>query len=217
MTAVAIVLLVATAVSSAIPAALRARVARHRTPPRRDLLIDVVTTAVVTALATSAAIVAAAAGPAHGTGLVIATCAALTAAVTGGGFVVRLVLRVGGVPPVHESVDASDIVIHEPDTGGPDTAGPDTGLENTDSGSAGADTAGPLRGGRVIGYLERGAVAATLLVGWPEGLAVILAVKSLARYPELRAPHASEQFIMGTFASVLWAAGMAGIGYLVGH
>ncbi|MDL9946091.1 hypothetical protein QSJ19_10895 [Gordonia sp. ABSL11-1] len=203
MTTVAIVLLVATAVSSAVPAVLRTRVVRHHELPRHALLVDVVTTAVTTALAAAAAIVAAAAGPALGTGLVVATCAALTAAIAGGGFVVRLVLRVGGVPAVHESDDSPDTGIGEPDTAGPHTAE--------------ADTTGPLRGGRVIGYLERGAVAATLLVGWPEGLAVILAVKSLARYPELRAPHASEQFIMGTFASVLWATGMAGIGYLVGH
>jgi hypothetical protein len=208
MTTVAIVLLVATAASSAVPAVLRTRVVRHHALPRHALLVDVVTTGVTTALAAAAAIVAAAAGPALGTGLVIATCAALTAAIAGGGFVVRLVLRVGGVPAVHESDDSPDTGIGGPDTGEPDTGGAHTAESNT---------TGPLRGGRVIGYLERGAVAATLLVGWPEGLAVILAVKSLARYPELRAPHASEQFIMGTFASVLWAAGMAGIGYLIGH
>jgi F0F1-type ATP synthase membrane subunit c/vacuolar-type H+-ATPase subunit K len=73
--------------------------------------------------------------------------------------------------------------------------------------------AGPLRGGRTIGVLERAAVSATILAGWPEGLAVVLAVKGLARYPELREPHASEQFIIGTFTSVLWAAAAAGVGH----
>jgi F0F1-type ATP synthase membrane subunit c/vacuolar-type H+-ATPase subunit K len=68
-----------------------------------------------------------------------------------------------------------------------------------------APDAGPLRGGRVIGILERLAVAASILATWPEGIAIVLAVKGLARYPELREPHASEQFIMGTFVSVLWA------------
>ena len=43
-----------------------------------------------------------------------------------------------------------------------------------------------LRGGAWIGYLERGAVAATLLAGFPEGLALVLAVKGVGRYPELR-------------------------------
>jgi F0F1-type ATP synthase membrane subunit c/vacuolar-type H+-ATPase subunit K len=67
-----------------------------------------------------------------------------------------------------------------------------------------------LRGGAAIGVLERAAVAATLLAGWPEGLAVVLAVKGLARYPELREARAGEQFIIGTFTSVLWAVGCWG-------
>ncbi len=68
-----------------------------------------------------------------------------------------------------------------------------------------------LRGGAWIGALERIAVTATLIAGWPEGLAVVLAVKGLARYPELRSPGAgaSERFIIGTFTSVLWAAACA--------
>jgi len=68
-----------------------------------------------------------------------------------------------------------------------------------------------LRGGAWIGTLERIAVTATLIAGWPEGLAVVLAVKGLARYPELRSPGAgaSERFIIGTFTSVLWAAACA--------
>ncbi|MFM1725470.1 hypothetical protein ABEU20_004086, partial [Rhodococcus sp. PAM 2766] len=80
---------------------------------------------------------------------------------------------------------------------------PDAGPEPDD---------GPLRGGRVIGLLERTAVAVSILAGWPEGIAIVLAVKGLARYPELREPHASEQFIIGTFTSVLWAIAVAGVG-----
>ncbi len=73
----------------------------------------------------------------------------------------------------------------------------------------------PLRGGATIGVLERTAVCTTLLLGWPEGLAVALAVKGLARYPELRsAIGSSERFIVGTFASVLWAAACAGTALL---
>ncbi len=68
-----------------------------------------------------------------------------------------------------------------------------------------------LRGGAWIGTLERLAVSAALIGGWPEGVAVALAVKGLARYPELRSPGAgaSERFIIGTFTSVLWAAACA--------
>ena len=75
-----------------------------------------------------------------------------------------------------------------------------------------------LTGGAWIGALERIAVTATLLAGWPEGLALVLVVKGLGRYPELRSAGQSDQsgvaerFIIGTFASALWAAGCAGIG-----
>jgi F0F1-type ATP synthase membrane subunit c/vacuolar-type H+-ATPase subunit K len=63
--------------------------------------------------------------------------------------------------------------------------------------------------------LERLAIFATLLSGFGEGVAVVLAVKSLARYPELRATSsaAAERFIIGTFASTLFAAGSAGLAW----
>lgn len=71
--------------------------------------------------------------------------------------------------------------------------------------------AAALRGGLWIGLLERGAVFASLVAGFPEGVAIALAVKGLGRYPELRAPGAAERFIIGTFASVLWASACAGV------
>jgi hypothetical protein len=72
-----------------------------------------------------------------------------------------------------------------------------------------------LRGGAWIGVLERGAVAGTLLAGWPEGLAVVLAVKGLGRFSELRAPAAAERFIVGTLASALWATACVGVAVLL--
>lgn len=75
-----------------------------------------------------------------------------------------------------------------------------------------------LRGGAWIGALERAAVTATLVGGWPEGVAVVLAVKGLGRYPELRSgdsPGAAERFIIGTFTSVLWAVACAGAAVLL--
>jgi len=77
-----------------------------------------------------------------------------------------------------------------------------------------------LRGGAWVGYLERAAISATLLAGWPEGMALVLAVKGVGRYPELRGPesvqsHAPETFIIGTLASVLWAAACAGVAVLI--
>jgi hypothetical protein len=67
-----------------------------------------------------------------------------------------------------------------------------------------------LRGGAWVGVLERAATAAILLAGWPEGLAILVAVKGLGRYAELKAPAAAERFIIGTLASLLWAAACVG-------
>lgn len=74
-----------------------------------------------------------------------------------------------------------------------------------------------LRGGTMIGVLERVGVVVTLLAGWPEGLALILAVKGFGRYPELRKPSAPERFIIGTFASILWAVAAAGVATALRH
>jgi hypothetical protein len=74
-----------------------------------------------------------------------------------------------------------------------------------------------LRGGAWIGFLERAAVAVTLLVGSTDGIVVVLAVKGLGRYAELRAPAAAERFILGTLASALWAAGCVGVALLLRH
>lgn len=74
-----------------------------------------------------------------------------------------------------------------------------------------------LRGGKWIGWFERLAVYASILAGFPGGIAVVLAVKGLARYPELKATTggAAERFIIGTFTSVLFAAACAGLAWWV--
>jgi hypothetical protein len=74
-----------------------------------------------------------------------------------------------------------------------------------------------LRGGAWIGALERLAVYVALVAGWAPGLAIVLAVKGLGRYPELRNQEdtgVAERFIIGTFASVLWAVACAGVAVL---
>lgn len=76
-----------------------------------------------------------------------------------------------------------------------------------------------LRGGVWIGLLERLAVYATVVAHYPDGIAVVLIVKALARYPELKAPStgAAERFIIGTLVSVLLACGAAGLAdWLIG-
>ncbi|MPY11815.1 hypothetical protein [Arthrobacter bussei] len=71
---------------------------------------------------------------------------------------------------------------------------------------------GVLRGGLVIGVLERLAVTVAILGGQPVAIAYVVAVKALGRYAELKeSPAASERFIIGTLASMLWAAGVASV------
>ncbi|MBD0861547.1 hypothetical protein IA539_10030 [Gordonia sp. zg691] len=193
MTGAAIVLLVLTALLPPMWVPVD-RAVRDRSPATVVRRVRAAGAVGLLALASATALTAAAAGPATGFLGSAAPVIAAVAAVTGGGPVVRAVLAAGGVG-----------------TGPNPAPNPDPAPTGTP-----ADV-GPLRGGRVIGYLERLAVVTTLMAGWPEGLAIILAVKSLARYPELRAPHASEQFIMGTFASVLWAVGLAGVDHLITH
>lgn len=75
---------------------------------------------------------------------------------------------------------------------------------------------GVLRGGTWIGILERLAITGSIMAGHPEAIAVVLAVKGLGRYPELRAAKAehrakaTERFIIGTLASYIWA-GLIGV------
>lgn len=72
-----------------------------------------------------------------------------------------------------------------------------------------------LRGGAWIGVLERAGVSIALLAGSAEALVVVLGVKGLGRYAELRAPAAAERFIIGTLASALWAAACVGVAVLL--
>jgi hypothetical protein len=86
-----------------------------------------------------------------------------------------------------------------------------------DAGTAGAPVAGSeapatriLRGGAIIGVLERLAVCLAILAGQPVAIAYVVAIKGLGRFAELKeTPVAAERFIIGTLASMLWAAGVA--------
>lgn len=66
-----------------------------------------------------------------------------------------------------------------------------------------------LRGGFTIGVLERIGAAGTIIAGLPEGLAIVVAVKGVGRFTELESPEARERFIIGTFASLIWASAAA--------
>ena len=71
-----------------------------------------------------------------------------------------------------------------------------------------------LRGGSVIGQLERTAVYVGIVVGWPEAIAGVIALKGLGRFADLRGDTdgAAERFMIGSFTSLLWAALLGGLG-----
>jgi hypothetical protein len=71
---------------------------------------------------------------------------------------------------------------------------------------------GAPAGGRVIGMPERAFAYGGVLVGHPETVALVVAVKSVARYPEFKGRNGrrfAEYFLIGTLLSLLFALGVA--------
>jgi hypothetical protein len=68
-----------------------------------------------------------------------------------------------------------------------------------------------LRGGLAIGYLERAAIAGALIAGYPEAIAIVVAIKGVGRFTELAEAETRERFMIGTLASIVWAAASAGL------
>jgi hypothetical protein len=66
-----------------------------------------------------------------------------------------------------------------------------------------------LRGGWLIGYLERFAVVAAIVLGHWEIVAAVIAIKGLGRFSELDNAVARERFIIGTLTSMIWAGACA--------
>jgi hypothetical protein len=181
--------------------------------PLRRFLADPVLPVAVLAAALLAASAAAGAAADDVSGWQRAAAAVLgvLVAVTAGSHVVRAVFR----------LTRREIRLVR---AGAVTPPPPVAEGGTDGGALDLEAPGSvLRGGAWIGYLERGAVSATLLAAFPEGLALVLAVKGVGRYPELRdagraggrSADAPEEFIIGTLASLLWAAAAAGTATLL--
>ncbi|MCA0155020.1 hypothetical protein LB823_02280 [Tsukamurella sp. M9C] len=168
--------------------------------------------AVPAVLVGAAAVVALAAPAATGFGLAAVRVAAVLAAMAGGSALVTAAFTLAGATGEDE-----------PDGDTAPTEGPPADGDPSDDepgGGGPADEpapASPLRGGLAIGILERAAIAVCVLANFGGGLAVIVAAKGLARYPELRHPGAAEQFIIGTFVSVLWAVACAGVAVALGR
>lgn len=143
-------------------------------------------------------------------------------AVVGGGPAVVAVLDLATRGSVPEGVHGGIMVAGEDGPAGAQASGDEgdggsvsrEGATVVPQGDRGTRHVEVLRGGATIGYLERVAVAASLLAGYPEGLAVVVAIKGVGRFTELSEPESRERFIIGTFASLVWASAGAAIALL---
>lgn len=122
------------------------------------------------------------------------------------------VLRLADRTPADDGADAD---VAEPVDDDPDTRRGRRRRARAGDGPDGDRARARLRGGTWIGVLERLAVTGTLLAGEPGGVAVVVAIKGLGRYPELRGgddPGVSERFVIGTLASLVWAGAVGVLG-----
>lgn len=168
------------------------------------------------------------------TGVALAIAAGLIVlSIVGGYYVTRGVLHLAARTGAAESASgagggtASDPTGHAAATGASSTGTSAPGVGDpagtgqqagaapgpADPGPTGPTAVAALRGGTWIGILERLAVTGLILVGYPGGIAILVAIKGLGRYPELKDnPGASERFVVGTLASIVWAAGLGVLG-----
>lgn len=130
--------------------------------------------------------VAQAAPPSTGVAPTIALAALVVATVFGGGPFSTAIIRIAD-PNVHVAESAR------------------AAADELGSSRASAATPDLLKGGALVGVLERAGIVASLLIAFPEGVAIVLALKGLGRFGELRIPAAPERFIVGSLASILWA------------
>lgn len=133
---------------------------------------------------------------------VVIALAGLVLAVIGGGPAAVLALHLATKDSVPPGSHGGILVGTDPTHAGIGEAGV------TDAAAATAQPAAVhevLRGGLTIGILERLAVAGAILAGFPEALAVVVAIKGVGRFTELASSEARERFIIGTFASLIWA------------
>lgn len=149
------------------------------------------------------------------TGVALAIAAGLILlSIVGGYYVTRGVLHLAARTGAAEAASrTSSTPPPPPPPGAQASAGPQAPTPPADPGPTGRDAVAALRGGTWIGILERLAVTGLILVGYPGGIAILVAVKGLGRYPELKDnPGASERFVVGTLASIVWAAGLGVLG-----
>jgi len=124
---------------------------------------------------------------------VILTLLGVAVAVLGGNPIARRLLDIAAGSRVRETPDGGIVVV----------------AQEKDAAAGGAHTL--MRGGTVIGYLERVAAVIAIVVGYPEAIAVVVAIKGIGRFSELGEPEARERFIIGTLASLVWACAVGAL------
>lgn len=81
---------------------------------------------------------------------------------------------------------------------------------------AGAEDVEVLRGGLWVGIVERALIAGAIVLGRPELMAVVIAVKGLGRFAEIKSSAAAgERFIIGTFVSIAFASLVGVVGWAI--
>ena len=128
-------------------------------------------------------------------GLIVALLAT-TLGVLGGNPVTRRILEIATHGRVRDGANGGIIL----DAEAAGVAEPQATVTEADTASREV-----MRGGTTIGYLERLAVVISLIAGFPEAIAIVVAVKGVGRFSELAAAEARERFIIGTLSSLLWA------------
>jgi hypothetical protein len=68
------------------------------------------------------------------------------------------------------------------------------------------DRVGMENAGRYIGWLERTLLYGLILIGAPDAAALVVAAKSIARFPSFREERFAEYYLIGTLMSLLVAA-----------
>jgi len=154
------------------------------------------------ALAAALLLAAIPVGPTPAVFGVVIGLAALILAVIGGGPAAVLALQLATKNSVAPGSHGGILV-------GTDTPAAVGDTETTTAAAPPASVHEVLRGGLTIGVLERLAVAGAILAGFPEALAVVVAIKGVGRFTELASSEARERFIIGTFASLIWACACA--------
>ncbi len=143
--------------------------------------------------------------PAGGSAGALIALLGVALAVFGGGPAAQLALELATRGSVTPGAHGGILVTAPTTPGAAPGAAPTTGTD----GAPAAPTREVLRGGAAIGVLERLCVVLGIVAGFPEAIAIVIAVKGLGRFTELAAAEARERFIIGTLASLLWASACA--------